>query len=458
MQKNSLQTLIIGFVLIITLMIIFSVTAFRESDALAELTTKMYRHPLTVSNAVLEANAAIIAMHRHMKDIALASNNEELEASISKVNSYEQRVFDRFEIIKERYLGEKTTIDAAFNAFLDWEQIRSEVIYHRRASHHVVASGITNGRGADHVQILTKRMDALIIFARNKAEEFLNHSKSKHQDSNRTLLILMVFGLSSGSWIAWFSVSQINQAQKKLLLSEQQTRTIIENVADGIIAINKHSIIELFSPAAEQVFGYRAEEVIGKNVTILMPEPMKSQHDACVASYLDDNKETRVNNSLETLGMRRDGSVFSIEISLAEAWLNQDKIFIGIIRDITERKKTENRLLLAKRVVENASEAIMVTDAQAIITDVNPAYEKISGFSREEALGNTPNITKSGRHGADFYEKMWQQLKVDGSWSGEIWDRRKSGEIFPKWLSMGVEISSQQPKSDSSYGHLRAFF
>ena len=90
-RTNSTWLLTVGFLVIIALMVVLGVGANRVTTALAELTTKMYRHPLTVSNAVLEAKADIIAMHRHMKDVALARNAADLERAISRVDEYEKR-------------------------------------------------------------------------------------------------------------------------------------------------------------------------------------------------------------------------------------------------------------------------------------------------------------------------------------------------------------------------------
>ncbi|NGZ07619.1 MAG: EAL domain-containing protein [Magnetococcales bacterium] len=103
---------------------------------------------------------------------------------------------------------------------------------------------------------------------------------------------------------------------------------------------------------------------------------------------------------------------------------------------ITQRKETEARLLLAHKVIENAGEAILITDAQGFITHINPAYERITGWSRAQIIGKKPSVTKSGRHDQNFYQQMWQTLNDTGRWEGEIWDRRANGETFPKWLSI----------------------
>ncbi|MBF0463296.1 MAG: EAL domain-containing protein [Magnetococcales bacterium] len=100
--------------------------------------------------------------------------------------------------------------------------------------------------------------------------------------------------------------------------------------------------------------------------------------------------------------------------------------------------QNECELLLFGTVFDRAGEAIVVTDAQGLITNVNPAYERITGHRREEVLGKNPNINKSGRHDLAFYQDMWGQLLETGHWAGEVWDRRKDGGLYPKWLSINA--------------------
>lgn len=92
----------------------------------------------------------------------------------------------------------------------------------------------------------------------------------------------------------------------------------------------------------------------------------------------------------------------------------------------------------AQQIIENTSEAIILTDANGMILDVNNAYTRITGFEQEEVIGRNPNISQSGYHDQAFYADMWKQLNESGHWAGEIWDRRKNGEIFPKWLTINA--------------------
>lgn len=102
------------------------------------------------------------------------------------------------------------------------------------------------------------------------------------------------------------------------------------------------------------------------------------------------------------------------------------------------RRLRENarHLRLAASVFANASDGITITDTSGAILDVNPSFLKVTGYSREEVLGKNPSLLKSGRQDADFYARMWQSINETGQWQGEIWNRRKNGEVYPEWLTI----------------------
>ncbi|CAK8718043.1 hypothetical protein KKHLCK_07205 [Candidatus Electrothrix laxa] len=111
----------------------------------------------------------------------------------------------------------------------------------------------------------------------------------------------------------------------------------------------------------------------------------------------------------------------------------------GYIRtDITDRKELEYQLRLDQKILENTREAIIITDADGLIVDVNRAYTRITGYEPREIVGENPRVCKSGRHDQAFYEAMWKQVLETGKWSGEIWDRRKNGEAYQKWLTINA--------------------
>ena len=107
--------------------------------------------------------------------------------------------------------------------------------------------------------------------------------------------------------------------------------------------------------------------------------------------------------------------------------------FIGTSVDITQRRADEDSLRQAAAVFDSTQEGVLVTDHDQKIVHVNPAFSRITGYSAEEVLGQSPNLFKSGRHDAAFYLSLWHALEQRGAWSGEIWNRRKDGDVFPMW-------------------------
>ena len=111
---------------------------------------------------------------------------------------------------------------------------------------------------------------------------------------------------------------------------------------------------------------------------------------------------------------------------------------IGTVHDITERQAAQEQLRLAGKVYEHTAEGIIITDSNAKIVDVNPAHCTITGYQREELLGKNPSVLNSGRHPPEFFRQMWDAISSDGHWNGEVWDRRKNGEIYPKKLTINA--------------------
>ncbi len=112
--------------------------------------------------------------------------------------------------------------------------------------------------------------------------------------------------------------------------------------------------------------------------------------------------------------------------------------FLGIASDITQQRANDDSLRQAAAVFDATQEGVLVTDPQQRIVHVNPAFSRITGYSADEVLGQHPSLLKSGRHDKTFYQSLWHALQNRGAWSGEVWNRRKSGEIYPQWQCIRV--------------------
>ncbi|MFZ2163556.1 MAG: diguanylate cyclase [Sideroxyarcus sp.] len=159
-----------------------------------------------------------------------------------------------------------------------------------------------------------------------------------------------VFGdrrVSSGHEVQlfWQMVTNLKQIKSELEKSQHQLQSIISNVMDGIITINDAGEIQGFNPAAEQIFGYSLQEVMGKNLNMLMPEPARSAHDGYIKRYLQTGQAQILGvRGREVAAVRKNGETFPLELSASEMMLGGSRYFIGIVRDITERKLAEQKI------------------------------------------------------------------------------------------------------------------
>lgn len=128
-------------------------------------------------------------------------------------------------------------------------------------------------------------------------------------------------------------------------------------------------------------------------------------------------------------------------------------MFNGALIGKVDDKDVQNERQLAAKVIENISEGVIITDEMGRILSVNPAFEIVTGYSEDEVLGKNPRIFQSGIHGAEFYKTMWSEIIATGNWKGEIWNKKKNGEVYPEWLT----ISSIKDKKGRITNHVAVF-
>ena len=170
-----------------------------------------------------------------------------------------------------------------------------------------------------------------------------------------------------------------------------RTRAIVDHAADGIITINEQRIIEEFNPAAERIFGYKAAEIIGQNVNMLMPEPHHSRHDRYVQNYLDTGKAKILGDAREMTARRKDGTTFPIYLAVSEVQLKDRRIFSGMVRDISELKQAEEAIkekaLQLRTIFDKSPIGILHFDNDGIVLDCNQRHAEIMGSTRGKIIG-----------------------------------------------------------------------
>ncbi|MEW6997669.1 PAS domain S-box protein [Colwelliaceae bacterium BS250] len=182
---------------------------------------------------------------------------------------------------------------------------------------------------------------------------------------------------------------QVN-LQNELLESENRFRTILNSVADGVIVIDRLGIIQNFSPAAERIFGYKAEEIIGENIKIIQPQKIADKHDDILASYKSSKNSNVVDASAEVQGKRKNGELFPLELSVRETVLDNETVFIGILKDITQRSLQEKLLKESEERLDAATHGARIGlwefFPEQVNARVNTMWATMLGYSPSEIM------------------------------------------------------------------------
>lgn len=230
-------------------------------------------------------------------------------------------------------------------------------------------------------------------------------------------------------------------------------QSIFDSAVDGIIVIDAKGLIKAFNPAAERLFGYPAEEVLGQNVKLLMPSPDHEQHDRYLANYLETGVPRIIGTGREVRGKRKDGSTFPLHLSVGQMDIDGQPAFTGILHDLSRRvaieealRKSEERL---RSIVESAVDAIIVIDERGAIQAFNPSAERMFGYPVSAVLGRNVHMLMPSpdRERHDEYLRHYLttgEQKIIGI-GREVTALRKDGSTFPVHLSVG-EMTSEDGK------------
>jgi len=220
---------------------------------------------------------------------------------------------------------------------------------------------------------------------------------------------------------------------------------IVDSAVDGIVIIDARGRIERFNPAAERLFGYQKSEVIGQNVTLLMPAPYHDEHDWYLARYLATGQPRIIGIGREVQGLRRDGTVFPLHLSVGEMSIDGERKFTGILHDLSARVRLEEQLRASearwRAVVESAVDGIVVIDARGRVEAFNPAAERLFGYREADIVGRNVSILMPSpyREQHDGYLARYLShgdARIIGI-GREVKARRKDGTEFPVHLAVG---------------------
>lgn len=214
---------------------------------------------------------------------------------------------------------------------------------------------------------------------------------------------------------------------------EARLRAIAGAVPDILFVLDENGrYVEVMTRDERQL--YRdAKDVVGQNIRTLLPEPAASKIMAAIRETIDSGAPVSTTYALD---MPRGRCIFEGRLQAIESEA-RPRMVVLIVEDVTHRTQLEEERRIAAIAFES-QQGMLVTDAGTRILRVNKAFTEVTGYAADEVIGKSSRILASGRHGPSFYREMWQQLKAHDLWEGEVWNRRRNGDVYPQRLSISA--------------------
>ncbi len=252
---------------------------------------------------------------------------------------------------------------------------------------------------------------------------------------NSALLQARIRSILEKKWLREQRQAMLEEKQKTeqlaLLASEKKFRQLVSGALVGIFRATLEGVVLEANPVMLALLGFDSVDELNKmGPSRIFVEPM---HWLRLQQLLQQSAVA----SFETRLMRKNGETFPVSMNVKIVASEEDgQVFLeGTLEDITARKQVEEELRIAATAFET-DEGILITDCDARIVRVNRAFTRLTGYLAEEAIGKTPTLLHSGRQSVDFYRRMWEALLRDKYWQGDIWNRRKNGEVYLEWLTI----------------------
>jgi PAS domain S-box-containing protein len=246
--------------------------------------------------------------------------------------------------------------------------------------------------------------------------------------------------------------SSLVLVKHKLQFQKELTEAILDHQPEGVIILSRNGDIEQINKAGlDMLNAGTLEEVRGRPLLDYVVPQFRDRLMECQAQVIGGAHAVLEHRVLSTEGSER-----WVQTHAAPLYDRQGRVvnLVAVVRDISAAKQLQQELSLAALAFSEAREGIIVTDADSVILDVNSAFCNITGYTREEIIGRTPAILQSGLQGPDFYAALWKVLLETGHWKGEIWSRKKNGELYAELLS----ITALRDESGRAINYVALFF
>jgi diguanylate cyclase (GGDEF)-like protein/PAS domain S-box-containing protein len=259
--------------------------------------------------------------------------------------------------------------------------------------------------------------------------------------TRNTIIALSMLAMLMAVLLAliYYIYQQRKLAEQALRDSNQYNRMLFEESTSGLALCRMSGELVDINQSFASILGRSIETTLDLSYWEITPEKYAAEEQ----HQLDSLQKTGRYGPYQKEYIHKDGHLVPVELNGQILEKDGEKFIWSTVDDITQRKQAEDELRQAATVFDNTDEGIIVTDAEQNIITVNKAFTVITGYQRREVLGKNPSFHQSGRHDSAFYHAMWNTIDSKGQWRGEIWNQRKSGEIYPVWENINAVKDNQ---------------
>ncbi|WP_250852428.1 EAL domain-containing protein [Acinetobacter sp. ANC 5414] len=245
-----------------------------------------------------------------------------------------------------------------------------------------------------------------------------------YEDVIKAILLGLLFIVVTtiAGWLLW-------QQIRANMLTNRRSRMLLRNAQDGIHVLDREGKLLQGSDSFFRMIGSTPQAALGKTLCYWDNGYNKAELQELINKGISTSGGIR----FETCYRNAQGECYPVEVSSVLVHLDDNEVFFCSARDITERKKAEEHLRIAATAFDSQV-GMLITDPHLVILRTNRALTEITGYSEQELIGHTPKILQSGMHDKNFYSSMWNHIRTTGSWQGEIWNKRKNGELYPQHI------------------------
>jgi diguanylate cyclase (GGDEF)-like protein/PAS domain S-box-containing protein len=229
----------------------------------------------------------------------------------------------------------------------------------------------------------------------------------------------------------WRDITDRKKAEAESKAAKDHFLAVANSTPDALVAFDEAGAIVSWNGGAEAIYGYKEEDVLGKPLSLLIPERYRSVNAAWVNRLAQDKgRHNFTGKTIEAHGLRKNGEEFDVEFSVGR-WREEGRNFFSVAaRDISKRKQQEEKLRHLSQAVEQSPVDVVITDAQGVIQYVNPRFCQVTGYASKDVIGQKPSLLKSGRTPDALYDALWATITAGNEWRGELLNRKKDGTLF----------------------------